>query len=326
MANIAPEVVVSLGIARDRYGRVLSASRPRGKVRAGQWEFPGGKVAPGETPEDALGREWREELGVEVEVRSPPYIIRHRYPEQSVALHIFPDVAITAGHALGLEGQALSWSPVDQLRAEDFVAADRILLARLRLPKLYIVSDIARRGVDEWLRDLDDVLATAPALVQLREHQVSDREYTGFATEVESVCRRHGADVLFNRDPAWVARREQGGLHLTAAAARALRHRPLPLDRWVAASCHDASELTCATELGVDFVTLSPVRPTASHPGSPVLGWDAFQRLSSAVALPVFAQGGLMRCDLASALSHGAHGLALLRGACSDAGTRRITA
>lgn len=326
MANIAPEVVVSLGIARDRYGRVLSASRPAGKVRAGQWEFPGGKVAPGEMPEEALGREWREELGVEVEVRSAPYIIRHRYPEQSVVLHIFPDVDIKAGRVAGVEGQALSWSPVDQLRPEDFVAADRSLIARLRLPQLYLVSDVARRGAGAWLRNLDDTLATTPALVQLREHQLTDRDYAVLADEVESVCRRHGADVIFNRDPAWVARRGQGGLHLTSAAARTLRHRPLPLDRWVAASCHDASEIACATELGVDFVTLSPVCPTESHPGSPVLGWDAFRRLASAVALPVFAQGGLTRSHLGHARDHGAHGIALLRGAFSDAGTRGKTA
>ncbi|MHB1950644.1 MAG: Nudix family hydrolase [Acidiferrobacteraceae bacterium] len=315
MNTVPDPVAVALGIARDRYGRVLSASRPAGKVRAGQWEFPGGKVAAGETPERALVREWREELGVEVEVHGRPYIVRYRYPDQSVVLHVFPDVVVRSGRVRGAEGQALCWSPINQLRVEDFVAADRPVLARLRLPRFYFLSDAARRGADAWLRALDDALSTTPAIVQLREHTLTDPDYGALATETEAVCRGHGADLLFNRDPKWVARRASGGLHLTAAALRALPSRPLPADRWVAASCHDASELARAVELGVDFVTLSPVQPTATHPGAPVLGWETFRQLTDIVGLPVFAQGGLARSDLALAIDYGAHGLALLRGA-----------
>ncbi|MHB8563489.1 MAG: Nudix family hydrolase [Acidiferrobacteraceae bacterium] len=315
MVNTAADVVeVALGIARDVYGRVLSASRPTGKVRAGQWEFPGGKIIPGETPQAALVREWREELGVEVEIRSHPYVVSHRYPEQIVTLHVFDDVRILGQGLSGLEGQMLAWSPAEHLRAEDFVAGDRSVLARLRLPRFYVISDVGRLGARAWLRDLDRTLGAGPALVQLREHRLSDSHYAALADEAERVCRRHGAELVFNRDPEWVARRPCGGLHLTARALLASTHRPLPPGRWVGASCHDATELAHAEALGVDFATLAPVCPTASHPGAPAMGWETFRCLCASVALPIFAQGGLVRADLGHARDHGAHGLALLRG------------
>ncbi len=315
MVNTAPDVIeVVLGIARDVYGRVLSASRPTGKVRAGQWEFPGGKIIPGETPQAALAREWREELGVEIEIRSRPYVVSHRYPEQIVTLHIFDDIHICDGCPRGLEGQAIAWSPAEHLRAEDFVAGDRTVLARLQLPRLYLLSDVERQGARTWLCGLERTLRTAPALVQLREHGLSDSRYERLADETEDVCRRYGAELLFNRDPQWVARRLSGGLHLTARTLLGSAHRPLPPGRRVGASCHDATELAHAEALGVDFATLAPVCPTASHPGAPAIGWEAFRRLSASVALPIFAQGGLVRADLGQARDHGAHGLALLRG------------
>lgn len=80
-------------------------------------------------------------------------------------------------------------------------------------------------------------------------------------------------------------------------------------------SCHNAAELAHAAAIGADFALLSPVLPTLTHPGAATLGWDAFATLAAASPIPVYGLGGLGRDDVALAQSHGAHGVALLRGA-----------
>jgi 8-oxo-dGTP diphosphatase len=103
------------------------------------------------------------------------------------------------------------------------------------------------------------------------------------------------------------------GVHLTARQVATMDARPdLAL---VGASCHSREELDAAVRIGVDFVVLGAVKPTASHPGASVLGWDAFARTARDAPLPVFAIGGLERADMDAAWRHGAHGLAMIRGA-----------
>ncbi len=82
---IRDPVIVAAGVL-VREGRVLLAKRPEGKHLAGLWEFPGGKVEPGESPEDALVREVREELGVELTRFRPFRFAHHVYPETTVLL------------------------------------------------------------------------------------------------------------------------------------------------------------------------------------------------------------------------------------------------
>jgi len=83
----------------------------------------------------------------------------------------------------------------------------------------------------------------------------------------------------------------------------------------VSASCHDRHELDRAAELDLDFALLSPVLPTLSHPGAPALGWEGFARLAKNLPIAVYALGGVSRADLDEAWRHGAHGIAMLRGA-----------
>jgi 8-oxo-dGTP diphosphatase len=111
-------------------GRVLVQRRPPGKARADLWEFPGGKLEPGESAEDALARECREELGVEVEVGAELWAADHRYEdlEVHVALH---RCRVLAGTPRGLETQELRWVAPAELTELPFVGADAPLLPLL---------------------------------------------------------------------------------------------------------------------------------------------------------------------------------------------------
>jgi 8-oxo-dGTP diphosphatase len=114
----------------DPAGSVLIAERPPGKHMAGRWEFPGGKVAPGETEEAALARELREELGIECLAARPMMRLRHRYPDREVELSLWV-VGRYRGEPRGLDGQRLKWVPRAELQGEDILEADRPFVAAL---------------------------------------------------------------------------------------------------------------------------------------------------------------------------------------------------
>ena len=116
------EVHVVAGVLRDARGRILLARRTEGRELAGLWEFPGGKVEPGETPDDALVRELREELGVDATVGAPVACVPLEMPGRRLVLDV-RDVAFT-GQPRGLEGQALAWVPLRKLADYPMPPAD----------------------------------------------------------------------------------------------------------------------------------------------------------------------------------------------------------
>ena len=110
------------------------------------------------------------------------------------------------------------------------------------------------------------------------------------------------------------------GVHLPTRIAATLTQRPLPGDRWVGVSCHNAAELAHAIRIGADFATLSPVFETPSHPQSVALGWERFAELVAGATLPVFALGGLESDDIDAARMSGAQGIAAIRAFWDSAG------
>ena len=118
-----PRIVVVAGALLDEQGRVLIAARPPGKHMAGRWEFPGGKIVDGESPEMALRRELSEELGIEVRRCRFEMSLVHAYPDREVEL-LFHVVEEWSGTPESLEGQALRWVPIAALDDEDILEAD----------------------------------------------------------------------------------------------------------------------------------------------------------------------------------------------------------
>jgi 8-oxo-dGTP diphosphatase len=121
---------VVAGALYDAAGRVLIAQRPPGKALAGRWEFPGGKVHDGEDAYDALVRELREELGIEVRAAERLMRYPHAYADRVVWLDMWI-VTDWRGAPGSLDGQALKWVPPAQLDAEDILEADQPIVAAL---------------------------------------------------------------------------------------------------------------------------------------------------------------------------------------------------
>jgi 8-oxo-dGTP diphosphatase len=134
MAASPEEVHVVAGVVQNDDGRVLIAQRPDGVHLAGGWEFPGGKVAAGETVLQALARELREEIGIEVLAADPLVRYRHAYPERSIILDVWR-IRQYDGEPRALEGQPLRWESVDRLLETGLLEADRPIVEALRAAK-----------------------------------------------------------------------------------------------------------------------------------------------------------------------------------------------
>jgi mutator protein MutT len=130
-----PVIHVVAGAVIDAPGRVLIAQRLPGTHLAGGWEFPGGKLEPGEERVAGLARELREELGITIQGQPRPLIrVRHAYPTREVLLDIWV-VTRFQGEPQGLDGQALRWVTQEELATADLLPADKPIVAALRLPE-----------------------------------------------------------------------------------------------------------------------------------------------------------------------------------------------
>jgi 8-oxo-dGTP diphosphatase len=121
--NTRPVIHVVAAAVIDAAGRVLIAQRPEGKHLAGGWEFPGGKLEPGEEREAGLARELREELGITISAPRPLIQVTHTYPARDVLLDVWV-VKNYSGEPEGLDGQALRWCTLDELERVELLPAD----------------------------------------------------------------------------------------------------------------------------------------------------------------------------------------------------------
>lgn len=315
-----PAVHVVAGVITDARDRILLARRTEGRDLAGLWEFPGGKVDPGETPEQALVRELREELGIDVRVGEPVIAVPQQYPHKRLRLDV-RRIATWSGMVKGLDGQALAWVPPHKLASYAMPDADRPVVAALRDPEHYLITPEPGDDDSRWLSTLRGAIDAGVRCVQLRGHAVAaahPERWLRLATTAVTYARESGVQMLVNSDIALAASLGVG-VHLRASQLHGLSARPLRSASQVFASCHSIDDLRRAQALGCDAAVLGPVLETPSHPGEPGIGWDAFAAMREQVALPIYAIGGMTRRDVESARNHGAQGVASIRDLWSSA-------
>lgn len=305
------EIHVAVG-AIFREGKVLIARRPDHVHQGGLLEFPGGKVEAGETVQQALVREIREETGLLVKAGSlePVIEVRHDYGDKRVLLDVW-ETSLVDGKPEGREGQEIRWVDVHELKDAEFPAANRPIIKALRLPRQYAITGAAP-GTKVHLRQLERGINTAgPELCLLRAPQLSDDAYAQLAAWSLEACGASNVKLMLHGAPSLLEQFPQAyGLHLPWHEARQHSDRPVPDGYLLAVSCHNEKEIAHALQLKTDFITLGAVKSTPSHPGAPGIGWDRFRGLVSASTVPVYALGGLSLKDLAEARRAGAQGIA----------------
>ncbi|MDE2234032.1 MAG: Nudix family hydrolase [Gammaproteobacteria bacterium] len=305
-------VQVVAAVLADSRGRILITQRPAGKFMAGFWEFPGGKLQDGESPESALKRELREELGIEVQSARPLMRLSHAYPALQVELDVWR-VTRYQGEPHSAEGQALAWVEAQKLSTWKLLPADAPIVTALRMPELMLVTPSPGPDHQAFLHALQRALRQGVELVQLRAPELKHRELLDLTRAAVEVCHSRGARLLLNGEPETALAAGADGLHLSNARLARIQARPLPETFLVGASCHDETGLRMADANRLDYVILGPVQATPSHAHAVPLGWYGFRRLAAQTTLPVYAIGGLSAGDLQRAQQAGAQGVAAMR-------------
>ena len=217
------------------------------------------------------------------------------------------------GEPVGLEGQALSWQDPKQLNVGPMLPANAPILAALNLPCIYAISHLSEMGEALFVERLKLALARGLRMIQVREKQLSAVDLIKFTQQVIALAAPYGAKVLINSDCDTAKSFNLAGLHLSAHHLMSMQKKPEGII--CGASCHNAQELAQAQQLDLDYVLLSPVKQTLSHQDAKPLGWQEFSRLITDCRLPVYALGGMHPIALHEARLHGAHGIAMQRGA-----------
>jgi 8-oxo-dGTP diphosphatase len=181
----------------------------------------------------------------------------------------------------------------------------------MQLPNTYLIIDKSVWG-EACAEKIISACKHGIRLIRLRAHLQTDDEYLAYIKQLLPLAQQWGAKVIIDR----IAYLDLGadGLHLSSHDLMNCQLRPISSELYLSASTHDLTQLQQAARLGVDFVTLSCVKKTPSHPEATPLGWTQFSQLAKQVSIPVYALGGVKAEDLAIAQQHHAYGIAGIRG------------
>ncbi len=303
------EVAVGVLLRPDR--AVLLADRPAGKPYPGYWEFPGGKIEPGETVEHALARELHEELGVDIGSATPWVTFEFDYPHAYVRLH-FCRVYDWRGTPHGREGQRFAFFRVDDPLPQPLLPAAVPAMRWLALPEIALRSRVAAIRGESWLAALERDLAAGVRLVIVDEPTLAAGAREALMAAVTARAQACGAQVVC----AWDAPGIDGRL-LSVDGPQSGRWQPGArrsadaASRWTAVSVASRDELARAARCGCDFALAGPVLPRAGRAADAAIGWHGATALLRDTPLPVYLHGGLQHADLERARAAGAHGIVI---------------
>jgi 8-oxo-dGTP diphosphatase len=290
-------------------GRVLLAERTSRQVAAGFWELPGGKIEPGETPQQAAARELLEETGLTPVGLTPWLSYEHQFPAKRLRLHFFRAQG-WQGSPHGREGQRLAWVNPGAPHIRPVLPSNDRALFALSLPTTYVVADFCAGGrPDAVLAGLRDALSGGATLLRVRIDAASPGQAATLLARVAGLAAAYPAARVFAPSIMDARRAGLAGVHSSTHALRQMTARP-PALFW-AATCHTESDLARAVSLGADFVVLSPIGIDPEWPLQAPIGWDGLRRIAARTPVRIYAHGGLTESDAQAAQHAGAAGLVL---------------
>ncbi len=308
-------VHVAVAVIVNEDNQVCISLRHENAHQGGLWEFPGGKVELDETIEQTLQREIKEELNLEIKTSRPFISIKHDYQDRKVCLHVHKILSYD-GQAIGLEGQQIKWLPISQLLPDQFPTANISIIKALQLPDKYLITG-KFASETEFISKLKNALEGGIQLVQLRlkDGDISIKKAQSLIQQSATLCTAAGACLLLNVAQCYLrvldlSKIEFDGFHADSQTLKSLSVRPQ--GRLFSASCHNQQELQKAVQLKADFVVLSAVQKTASHPQMAAMGWPVFSALVEQCNIPIYALGGVSEANLNDAWLHGAQGVAAI--------------
>ena len=313
MLNIEPKAVhvnVSVAVLINANDQVLLGQRPPPKSWEGWWEFPGGKIEKGETSSDALYREIYEEIGVKITQFKRWVTRKYSYNGNDITLHFFR-VYKWEGKVTSKENQKLVWTYLKNPSVSPILPANLFIQKSFDLPKYYAITNLSETSRQVFFNQLQNKISNGLKMIQVREKNISIDDFKIFSKEVIRICKPKNVKVIINSDVNLAYEIKADGVHLTSKDLISIKK--LPKNLIVSASCHNQEEIDIAEKLNINFLVLSAVRKTLSHPNIKPIGWDKFEKIANRVNTPIYALGGLGVKDYRIALENGAVGIASQR-------------
>jgi len=301
-------VDVAVGILRND-NKVLLAQRPEPKPYHGWWEFPGGKVENNESPEQALKRELKEELGINIDGCSPWIIRHHSYEHASVRLHFFL-VSQWSGDVIPQENQNIKWTDPRKPEVTPILEANSVIFKALSLPPIYAITNFSELK-DNFFSALKRKIENGLQLIQIREKGLEINDLIYFCKEVQRLTKNYDMSILLNSNIELAKDLGLDGVHLNSS--QIYQDLSIPKHMIIGASCHTVEDLKMAEEKKYSFALLSPVNKTQSHPELKPMGWEKFKQIINGFQIPIYALGGMTEHDKNNAYVSGSIGIASQR-------------
>ncbi len=314
---------VAVGVVQNSEGNFLIALRDPHVLPSGLWEFPGGKVEMGETYEQTLVRELKEEINLTPLAFRPLITIHTQIFDRLLQLQVFL-VTSYLGDPIGLEGQELRWEKLADLSSYHFPKANSQILTALGLPSLIQISDQA-----DFVQLEKGLLAAEQAfrakrMFQLRLPETQQSDYWMIAQKLSQLAQEGNGQLVLNRNFQEISQQDWSlsiwagvkGFHWSEKERLHLKNinDSIWSGRFHGASCHDVMGLLAVSSRGFKFATLSPVCAVIKHGVELTgMGWLEFKTKIEAINLPIYALGGMHLNDLEQAWTYGAQGIAGIR-------------
>ncbi|MDX1351663.1 MAG: Nudix family hydrolase [Thiomicrorhabdus sp.] len=301
---------IAVGVLKQG-DKVCLSLRQQHQSHANHWEFPGGKIEVGEGVYDALRREFMEELGVETAQWQKLIEIPWHYEKVSVRLHVY-QTSDYVGKPFGNEGQIIKWFSINELCNLSFPAANKGILRALQLAEHYMITGKFSNTQDA-LQKFSQALGAGIRFCQLRAKGLSDKAFVELAGPAIELCHAAGAQILLNGQVELLDKFiHADGIQLASNEIYRYTQRPITEDKLLGVSTHTDNDIEQALRLQADFILLSPVKETSSHPGVPGIGWENFAQKVKEIPIPVYALGGMKTEDTPIAKQHGGQGIAAI--------------
>jgi 8-oxo-dGTP diphosphatase len=304
MQNTEPKIIkVAAGILINSKNEVLISQRLSSQPWPNYWEFPGGKVEENESLEECLSRELFEEIGINP-VSYSEWITREFLQDDRIIKITFFKIIRWAGEIKKKEVNDYKWIDVEKISSwpKKILPKNIYVLKALRLPSYYLITNFFE---DENF--IIKVINSKDIWVQFREPFLSiDKIHCSY----EVLKQRCTSKILINSRHKDVIICKHG-IHFTSKDLNNIEK----LDKKIinCASVHNLDEVNRANKLGFDFIVLSQIKKTLSHPEREGMGWDKFKKIVNHSDVPVYALGGLSPSDLVEAHKNGAVGISSQR-------------
>ena len=291
----------SIGIIKksDKY---LFSQRSK-KPFLDYFEFPGGKLEPNESSDQAIDREISEELGVRIVDKIKIGSLVHLYNNLKIKIHIYK-INSYEGNILSREQQKLLYlNPLDSYH--NFIESTYRIINYISLPRyLHIISDKKPNpySINRTRKYFNN-------MIRLRSSGLSEDSYISQAKKIFETSSNKNAKLIL--DLKYIRSCQDirySGIHYTSNEINDIRTN-IRIDKNItySASCHNLKEIHIANQLNLDFILLSPVLSFKND--NPPLGWTDFKLLSKEANMPVFALGGISKDDLKTCMANDGYGV-----------------